>query len=116
MNNFMVHLHLQTRDEIMKDPALLSSPIYPPIKHSKPPLSTNRDAHLKQPLSHDRFIFKSQVTLLYIHPTNYNFKFNDKNQDFCFPLLSLKFCRQTDIGLTTALTISLQCNLLLVFL
>ena len=31
-------------------------------------------------LSHDRFIFRSHFTLLYMHPTDYTFKLNDKNQ------------------------------------
>ena len=68
--------------EIMKDPAFLSSPIYPPILLSKPPLSTNRDNQLIPIFSHDRFIFESQLTSLYMHPTGYAFKLNNKNEDF----------------------------------
>ena len=70
------------RYEMMKDPAALSSPIFSPILRFKPSLSTNRDDHLIPLLSHKCFIFKSQPTSLYIHPTNYTFKLYDKNQDF----------------------------------
>ena len=68
--------------EIMKDPAFLSSPIYPPIIPTKPQLSTTRDDYLVPILSTNRFSFKSQLTSLYIHPTDYTFKLYDKNQDF----------------------------------
>ena len=68
--------------EIMKDPAFLSSPIYPPIIPTKPQLSTTRDAYLVPILSTNRFSFKSQLTSLYMHPTDYMFKLYDKNQDF----------------------------------
>ena len=70
------------RYEIMKGPVFLSSPIYPPIISSKPSLSTNRDDHLIPHLSHDDFIFKAQLTSLYMHPTDYSFRRYDKNQDF----------------------------------
>ena len=68
--------------EIMKDPAFLSSPIYPPIIPTKPQLSTTRDYYLVPILSTNRFCFKSQLTSLYMHPTGYTFKLYDKNQDF----------------------------------
>ena len=68
--------------EIMKDPAFLSSPIYPPIIPTKPQLSTTRDDYLVPILSNHRFSFKSQLTSLYMHPTDYTFKLYDKNQDF----------------------------------
>ena len=59
------------RYENMKDPVVLSSPIYPPFIPSKPSLSTNCDDHLIPLLSHDDFIFKAQLlsicTLLTIH-------------------------------------------------
>ena len=70
------------RYEIMKDPVFLSSPIYPPSKSSKSSLSTTRDDHLIQLLSHDNFIFKAQLTSLYMHPTDYSFRLYDKNQEF----------------------------------
>ena len=70
------------RYEIMKDPVFLSSPIYPPFISSKPSLSTNRDDHLIPLLSHDDFIFKAQLTSLYMQPTDYSFRLYDKNQDF----------------------------------
>ena len=66
----------------MKDPAFLSSPIYPPILPPKPQLSTNRDDYFVPILSTNRCSFKSQLTSLYMHPTDYTFKLYDKNQDF----------------------------------
>ena len=65
--------------EIMKDPIFLSSQIYPPFIPSKPSLSTNRVDHLIPLLSHDDFIFKAQLTSLYVHPTDYSFRLYDKN-------------------------------------
>ena len=64
------------------DPAFFSSLIYPPILPSKPSLSTTRDNHLIPLLSHDQFIFKFQLTSLYMQPTDYTFELYDKNQDF----------------------------------
>ena len=68
--------------EIMKDPAFFSSPVYPLIIPTKPQLSTNRDNYLAPIISTSRFSFKSQLTSLYMHPTDYTFKLYDKNQDF----------------------------------
>ena len=68
--------------KIMKDPAFLSSPVYPPKTPTKPQLSTNRDEYLTPILSTNQFSFKSQSTSLYLHPTDYTFKLYDKNQDF----------------------------------
>ena len=82
MINLLKLHHQQNQYEIMKDPAFLSSPIYPPIKPTKPQLSTTRDDYLVPILSTNRFSFKSQLTSLYMHPTDYTFKFCDKNQDF----------------------------------
>ena len=70
------------RYEFMKDPVFLASPIYPPFISSKPSLSTTRDDHLIPLLSHDDFIFKAQLTSLYMHPTDYSFRLYDQNQDF----------------------------------
>ena len=70
------------RYEIMKDPVFLSSPIYPPVIPSKTSLCTNRDDYLLPLLSHDDFIFKAQLTSLYMHPTDYSFRLYDKNKDF----------------------------------
>ena len=70
------------RHEIMKYPIFLSSPIYPPLIPSKISLCTNRDDHLIPILSHDNFVFKAQLTSLYMHPTDYSFRLYDKNQDF----------------------------------
>ena len=70
------------RYEIMKDPIFLSSPIYSPSIPSKISLCTNRDDHLISILSTDDFVFKAQLTSLYMHPTDYSFRLYDKNQDF----------------------------------
>ena len=70
------------RYEIMKDPIFLSSPIYPPSIPSKISLCTNRDDHLIPLLSKGDFVFKAQLTSLYMHPTDYSFRLYDKNQDF----------------------------------
>ena len=66
----------------MKDPAFLSPPLYPPIIPTKPQLSKTRDEYLVPILSTNHFSFKSQLTSLYMHPTDYTFKLCDKNQDF----------------------------------
>ena len=70
------------RYEIMKDPIFLSSPIHPASIPSKISLCTNRDDHLIPFLSNGGFVFKAQLTSLYMHPTDYSFRLNDKNQDF----------------------------------
>ena len=70
------------RYEIMKDPIFLSSPIYPPSIPSKVSLCTNRDDHLIPLLSNDNFVFKAQLTSLYMHPTDFSFRLYDKIQDF----------------------------------
>ena len=70
------------RYEIMKDPAFLSSPVYPPVISTNTQLSTTRDDHLIPVLSNDHFTFKAQLTSLYMHPTDYTFKLYDKNQDY----------------------------------
>ena len=76
------HLLQKKRYEIMKDPIFLSSPVYPPSIPSKISLCTNRDDHLIPILSTDDFVFKAQLTSLYMHPTDYSFRLYDKNQDF----------------------------------
>ena len=68
--------------ETMKDPAFLFSPVYPPLIPSKPQLPTNRDDYFTPIHSTSRFSFKSQLTSLYMHPTDYTFKLYDRNQDF----------------------------------
>ena len=48
-------------------------------------LLNKRDDYLIPILSTEIFTFKSQLTSLYMHPTDYTFKLHDKNQDFyCF--------------------------------
>ena len=84
--------------EILKDPAFLSSPIYPPIKPTKPQLSTTRDDYLVPILSTNPFPFRSQLTSLYMHPTDYTFKLYDKNQDF-FTSIASKIMAPINIGL-----------------
>ena len=66
----------------MEDPVFLPSPIYSTFIPSNPSLSTNRDDHLIPLLSHDDFIFKAQLTSLYMHPTDYLFRLYEKYQDF----------------------------------
>ena len=70
------------RYEIMKDPIFLSSPIYPPSIPSENSICTNRDDHLIPLLSTGDFVFKAQLTSLYMHPTDCSFRLYDKNQDF----------------------------------
>ena len=84
--------------EIMKDPVFLSSPIYPPSIPSKVSLCTNRDDHLIPLLSRNDFVFKSKLTSLYMHPTDYSFRLYDKNQDF-FTSIASKLMGRTNIGL-----------------
>ena len=67
------------RYEIMKDPIFLLSPIYPPSIPSKISLCTNRDDHLIPLLFTGDFVFKAQLTSLYMHPTDYSFRLYDKN-------------------------------------
>ena len=76
----------------MKDPIFLSSPIYPPILPSKLSLSTTRDNHLIPILSLDNFTCKAQLTSLYMHPTDYNFRHYVKNQDFFTHITSKIMC------------------------
>ena len=100
------------RYEIMKDPVFLSSPIYPPSIPSKSSLSTNRDDHLIPLLSHDNFIFKAQLTSLYMHPTDYSFRLYDKNQDF-FTSIASKIMASYQYWLDNGVKIfSLQFNFL----
>ena len=74
--------HLQKNaTKSLKDPLFLSPPV-PPTILSKPSLSTNRDDHLIPLLSQDIFIFKAELTSLYMHPTDYTFHLYDKNQEF----------------------------------
>ena len=73
----------------MKDPVFLSSQIYPPSIPSKSSLCINGDDHLIPLLSHGDFVFKAQLTSLYMHPTDYSFRLYDKNQDF-FTSIALK--------------------------
>ena len=79
----------------MKDRVFLSSPIYPPSIPSKSSLSTNRDDHLIPLLSHDNFIFKAQLSSLYMHPTDYSFRLYDKNKDF-FTSIASKYWLHTN--------------------
>ena len=100
------------RYEIMIDPVFLSSPIYPPFISSKPSLSTTRDDHLITLLSHDDFIFKAQITSLYMHPTDYSFRLYDQNQDFSTSI-ALKIMGPCQYWLDNGVNIfSLQFNFL----
>ena len=98
--------------EIMEDPAFLLSPIYPPILPTKPQLSTTRDDYLVPILSTNRFSFKSQLTSLYMHPTDYTFKLYDKNQGF-FTSIASKIMAPYQYWLENGIKIfSLQFNFL----
>ena len=100
------------RYEIMKDPIFLSSPICPPSIPSKISLCTNRDAHQIPILSHDNFVFKAQLTSLYMHPTDYSFRLYDKNQDF-FTSIASKIMGPYQYWLNNGVKIfSLQFNFL----
>ena len=70
------------KHDIMRDPAFSTSPIYPPILSPEDSISTQRDEYLVPLLSHDNIKFKSQLTSLYMYPTDYTFRLYDKNQDF----------------------------------
>ena len=70
--------------ETMKDPAFLSSPVYPPIIPTQLQLSTNRDEYLVTNLSTNRFSYKYQLTFPYMQPTDYTFKLYDKKNFFTF--------------------------------
>ena len=95
-----------------KNPAFLSSPIYPPIIPTKSQLSTTRDDYLVPTLSTNRFSFKSQLTSLYMHPTDYTFKLYDKNQDF-FKSIASKIMAPYQFWLENGIKIfSLQFNFL----
>ena len=96
----------------MKDPLFLSSPVFPPAKPSKPSLSTNSDDHLIPLLSQDNFIFKAQLTSLYMHPTDYTFRLYDKNQDL-FTSIASKIMSPYQYWLDNGVKIfSLQFNFL----
>ena len=76
--------------EIRKDPAFLSSPVYPPVISTNSQLSITRDDYLNPILSTNHFSFKAQLTSLYMHPTDYMFKLCDKNQDYFTSIASKK--------------------------
>ena len=73
----------------MKDPVILSSPIFPPKIPFQLPLSTTRHDHLIPLLSEENFKFKAQLTSLYLHPTDYTFSLYDKNQDLFTSIASI---------------------------
>ena len=96
----------------MRDPVFLSLPVFPPTLPSKPSPSTNRDDHLKPILSQDNFIFKAQLTSLYIYLTDYTFRLYDKNQDF-FTSIASKIMTSYQYWLDNGVKIfSLQFNFL----
>ena len=104
--------HPKKRYELMKDALFLLSPVFPPAIPSKPSLSTNRDDHLIPLLSQGNFIFKAQLTSLYMHPTNYTFRLYDKNQDF-FTSIASKIMSPYQYWLDNGVKIfSLQFNFL----
>ena len=70
------------KHDIMKDLIFLTSAVYLPFISPKDLISTQRDDYLTPILSIGNSTFKSQLTSLYMHPTDYTFKLYDKNQDF----------------------------------
>ena len=71
------------KHDINKDPAFLTYPVCPPLISPKDSILTQRDDYLIPILSNKNFTFKSQLTSLCMHPTDYTFKFHDKKkQDF----------------------------------
>ena len=68
--------------DILRDPIFLTSPLCPPLISPKVSISTQGDYYLIPILSNENFIFKPQLISIYMHPTDYTFKLNDKNQDF----------------------------------
>ena len=101
--NYDTHRQLLPRTkkkyEIMKDPAFLSSPLYPPTLPSKLSLFTKRDDHLIPSSSHDRFTSKSQLTSLYMYATDYISILYNKNQDFFSHPSPPRTCLHTNTGL-----------------
>ena len=83
----------KNNNEKMKDPAFLSSPVYPPIVPTKHSLSTTGDDHLIPLFSKDLFTFKAQFTSLYMRPTEYTFKLHDKIY-YLFTSIESKYCFQ----------------------
>ena len=72
----------------MKDSIFLTSPVYLPVISPKDSIVTQTDDSLIPILSNKNFTFKSQLTSLYIHPTDYTFKLHDKNQEFSTSIAS----------------------------
>ena len=99
------------RYEIMKDQFFLSSQIYPPSIPLKVSLCTNRDDHLIPLLSNGDFVFKAQLTSLYMHPTDYSFRFYDKNQDI-FTSIASKIMGPYQYWLDNGVKISLYNSIL----
>ena len=73
--------------DIMKDPIFLTSPVYPPVISPKDSISTQRDDFLITILSTKNFTFKTQLTSLYLHPTDYTFKLYDNTKTSSLLLL-----------------------------
>ena len=95
------------RYEIMKDPIFLSSPIYPPSIPSKISLCTNREDHLIPIFSTDDFVFKAQLTSLYMHPLTTHFAYMTKIKTSSHPLLPKSWVH-TNIGSRMELKFSLS--------
>ena len=79
------------KHDIMKDPIFHTSPIYPPLISPKDSISLQRDDYRIPILSNENFTFKSQLTSLYMHPTEYTCTYTcDKNQDLFTSIASKK--------------------------
>ena len=68
----------KTKYDKLTDPIFLTSPVYPPLISPKDSISAQKDDHLVPSLSNENFTLKSQLTSLYMHPTDYTFKLYDK--------------------------------------
>ena len=75
------------KHDIMKDPIFLTSPVYPPVISPKDSISTQRDDYIIPILSTENFTLKSQLTSLYMHPTDYTFKLYEKTKTSILLLL-----------------------------
>ena len=72
---------LKKKYDILKIHIFRTSPVYPSLIYPKDSISTQRDDYLIPILSNKNLTFKSQLTSLSLHPTEYTYKLYYKNQD-----------------------------------
>ena len=70
------------KNDTMKGPTFLTSPVYPPVISPNGSIPTQRDDYLTPILSIENVTFKSQLISLLMYPTDHTFKLYDNNQDF----------------------------------